>query len=64
MNRFQPINIEWNCYNGFMFDLFYLETYKPFNLDGSLFGINFSKNYLYIDIFFMNIKIFDKTDIK
>ncbi len=63
MNRFTPIRIEWNCYNGFIFELFHMELYKPVNIDNALFGLNVSKDFLYIDIFFMQIKFFDKTGL-
>ncbi|MEK6878929.1 MAG: hypothetical protein AABY22_04940 [Nanoarchaeota archaeon] len=62
IDRITPIQMEWNSYNGFIFELFYLEIFKPLRIENSLFGINVSKNFLYFDIFFMPIKIFDKTD--
>ncbi len=60
MNRFTPIVIEWNSYNGFNLEIFHIESYKPINLDSSLFGISASKEFLYINIFYFTIKIFDK----
>jgi hypothetical protein len=63
MNRINLINIEWNSYNGFIFGLLHLELYKPVNIDNALFGVNVSKGFLYIDILWMSIKVFDKTDL-
>jgi hypothetical protein len=63
MRKVTIINAEWTIYNGFIFELIYLELFKPIILDSSLFGLNFSKNFLYIHIFWIQIKIFDKTDI-
>ena len=60
MNRLTIINAEWNSYNGFVFEFLHLELFKMVNIDNSLFGINISKRFLYIDIFWMQIKIFDK----
>lgn len=62
MNRITIINTEWNCYNGFIFELFHLELFNPFNVDSSLLGINLSKNFLYIDLYWHQIKIFDKIN--
>lgn len=63
MNKIKILNIEWNCYNGFIFELLQLELYKPINIDSALFSINISKDFLCIDIFFLNFKVFDKTGI-
>ena len=62
MNKINIINCEWNCYNGFVFNIFELELYKPINIDSSLFGINVSRNFFYIDLLFIKIKLFDKTE--
>ena len=61
MGRFTPIKIEWNQYNGFIFEFFSIEYYKENMIDiaSSLFGISFSKNFLYIELFFFNIKVFE-----
>lgn len=61
MNQITIIKAEWNCYNGFIFQLIYLELFKPIHVENSLFGVNVSKDFLYIDIFWINIKVFDKT---
>jgi hypothetical protein len=61
MNSITPITIEWNCYNGFIFEVFHIDSYKPINLDAALFGISASERFLYIDIFFITLKIFDKN---
>jgi len=58
MNRITPIILEWNCYNGFVFHLFDIDFDY---IEGSLFGINASREFLYVDIFWINIGVFDKT---
>ncbi len=63
MNRINLFNAEWNCYNGFVFNILELELYKPVNMDSSLFGINASRNFFYMDLLFIRIKFFDKTDV-
>lgn len=63
MNRIDLINIGWTCYNGYFFDILRIESYKPFNMDSSLFGIHFCKDFMFVDILFFTIKIFDKTNI-
>ena len=63
MNRITLITVEWNCYNGFIFEFMHLELFKPINIDNALFGMNVSKNFLYIDVFYMRIKVFDKSDV-
>jgi hypothetical protein len=62
MHRITIINVEWNCYNGFIFELINLQLFKPINIDNALFGVNISKYFLYIDIFWIQIKVFDNTD--
>ena len=62
------IRIEFNSINGFIFDLLSLEVdrniddYYKTIIDHSLFGIHFAPNFLYINLFWKQIKIFDKTD--
>lgn len=64
MNRISLINVEWNCYNGFLLQFIHLELFKPIDTDSSLFGVNVSKDFLYIDIFWKTIKIFDKNEVQ
>lgn len=54
------IQLEWNAWNGFIFSLVHVECSKP-NMDSALFGVNASENFLYIDLLFIPIVIFDKT---
>ena len=64
INRFDLVNIGYVCYNGIYFDLFYLDAILfSKNIDGSLFGVNISENFFYIDLFFITIKIFDKIEL-
>ena len=58
MNRITPIIIEWNCNNGFILSLL---DFDYGNIEGALIGINASKNFLYISLFWFTIEIFDKT---
>lgn len=59
MNKITLIELEWNCYNGFIFSLLHLELFKPVNIDHALFGVYFSKNFFYLDFLFMHVKIFE-----
>lgn len=59
MDRIELITMQWNTYNGFVFVILDIEL--SYYNHRALFGINSSKNYLYIDIFFKEIKVFDKT---
>jgi hypothetical protein len=58
--RITPITVEWNSYNGLIIELLHIDAGK---LDNSLFGINCSKTFLYVDVFFLSLKIFDKTGL-
>ena len=62
MERFTLINIEWNWYGGFVFEILHLTLDERFNIDidNALFGVNASKHFLYIDLFWMEIKVFDR----
>lgn len=62
MNKISIIGLEWNCYNGFTFNILLLELFKPINIDSALFGINFSRRFLYIDLLFITFKIFDLNE--
>jgi len=61
MNKINLIEIEWNCYNGLIVSILHLDLNKP-NIDSALLGVNASPNFLYINILFMTIKVFDNTD--
>ena len=59
--------------NSFLFRFkFYMENKEKLlkldlnlpNIDSSLFSIMVSKTFLYIDVFFINFKIFDKHEKK
>lgn len=60
--RFTPIHLEWNSYNGFILEILYLDIYfsEKKQVDGCLIGINFSQDFIYIDLFFKNIKLAQK----
>lgn len=62
VNRITPIHLEWNSYNGFIFTLLHVDFISKREIDGSLIGINFSTDFFYIDLFFKNIKLFDKSE--
>ena len=61
INRLEILTIEWNCYNGVVFNLLNIDAvlFGKY-IDGSLFGINLSKNFLYISLFFSWMKIYHK----
>ena len=62
MERFTIINIEWNWHAGFVFEIFHIGLSERFNIDidNALFGVNVSKYFLYIDLFWKEIKVFDR----
>ena len=62
MDRITLLNISWNCYNGFILELLYIDSFKRFNIYSSLLGINCSENFLIIDIFWYKITLFDLTE--
>lgn len=54
MEKLQLINIEWNCYNGFMLEVLCIN-------DKCLFGINSAyKSFFNMHLFFMLIPIYNK----
>ena len=59
MNEVTLFKVEWNCWNGFLIDVLYIDSYKPVNVDSALLGINFSREFLYIKLFFVTVKIYD-----
>jgi len=61
MTRYTIIQLELNRYNGFIFSLFYIEC-ELSDTDSALLGLYFSKNFLYLDLFYKTFKFFDKTD--
>ena len=63
MNTLTIIELEWNCYNGLIFSVFRFDLNKP-NIDSALLGINISKSFLYVDILFSTLKIFDRNENK
>lgn len=54
MPKFTLIHIEYNSYNGFFIELFSFEN------SNSLFGVGISKDFVYVDLFYYNILIFEK----
>ena len=60
MNRFTLFNCEWNFYNGFLLN-FCGFALANLDFDRSLFSINVSKEFLYLNVLFAEVKVFDKT---
>lgn len=60
MERFTLFNTEYNSYNGFILDFFGIEL-SNWDFNRSLFSINSSMEFLYLNILFLEIKVFDKT---
>ena len=58
--RITLIEIEWNSWNGFVFEIIGADNG---GIGRALFGINVCGNFLYIDFLFFVIKIFDKTEL-
>lgn len=61
INRIDFITIEWNCYNGMVLNLLSIDAvlFGKY-IDGSLFGINFSKSFLDVSLFFRWTEIYRK----
>ena len=60
MERFTLFNAEYNFYNGFILDFFGIEL-SNWDFNRALFSINGSMEFLYLNILFLEIKVFDKT---
>lgn len=58
MDQIKLILIEWNSWNGLIFNILYIN-------ETSLFGINFSwkSEFLYLDLFWIVIYKYDKTGL-
>lgn len=55
------IQIEWSTWNGYLFNFLSIDgIFFKKDLDNSFFGVNFGKQYLYVDIFFKTFKIIDR----
>lgn len=59
--NFTPISIQWNYINWVQVQILFIDT-TLFNIEAGLFGINVSSDFMYVDLLFMRIKIFDKTN--
>lgn len=55
INSVNLINIEWNCYNGYILDLLNID-------DRALFSLHFSKDFCIVNLFFISMTVFDKTN--
>lgn len=50
--------LEWNEFNGFILHLLYADfTINDVNFEGSLFGIQAAKTFLYVDLFYFQFRI-------
>lgn len=63
LNQFVLFSLEFNTWNGWILQVLHLDLNKP-NIDSSLFGVNVCEDFMYVDLFYFNIKVFDKTEIK
>lgn len=61
MNKINLIEIEWNCYNGLIASILFLDLKKP-NVNAALLGFDISPDFMYVDILFRTIKIFDRSN--
>ena len=73
LNSITPIIIEYNCWNGLIFQILNIEAsnmkfettgnrfWEWLNCDNALFGINFCSTFLIIDFLFFKITVFDKN---
>ena len=56
--KITPLHIEWNIHNGFILDIFGLESNK---IDNSLFGIFISRDFFIINVFFKYFIVYEKN---
>lgn len=66
IERFVPINIEYNHYNGFLIELFTI-SFINYMEARSLFSLNFANNFLEFDILFISVLSLERpinTNIK
>ena len=55
LDRLTPIHIEWNDWNGFIFEFLGIETISEgYNYPTSLFGLSFSRTYIQVEFLFFN----------
>lgn len=54
MNEFTLIQLEWNCYNGFVFNFIDVEIG---DFEGSLLGLNFGKGLFCFSILFFYFEV-------
>lgn len=59
--RISVINIEWNSWNGFLLDVLHFELKTK---EGSFFCINVDSSFCYVDLFFFNIKLWQRVESK
>ena len=63
MNQIGLITANWTAWNGFTFKILHLDICtRNVNVDSALFGFNTTSRFLYIDVLFFTIKIFDKNE--
>lgn len=60
MKRFTLFNCNWDFYSGFLLN-FCGFALANWDFDRSLFSINASKEFLYLNVLFAEVKVFDKT---
>jgi len=54
MKTIRLVDLEWNNYNGFVFEFIKIEIGK---FDGILLGLNFAKDFFDFDIFFIHFEV-------
>ena len=61
MNAITLINLEWNAWNGFVFQVLAIET--RLKDSRSLLAINTANSFFIIDILFIQFTLFDKNKL-
>ena len=51
--RITPVSVEYNPWNGLFFEILGLDmTSEKINIDGALFGVDISQDYLQLSVFY------------
>jgi hypothetical protein len=69
MNIFKLLSVEYNNLNGFIAQILYLDfEFKTSRLEieveGSLLGLNISNDFVYIDLLFMTVILYDNSGLE
>lgn len=57
MDRFTLLHLEWNCLNGFIFQICGIDL----QIEKSLFGIYLSRDFIHVEIMFVYFEIWNRN---